>query len=403
LSEKPRLRPLDIQPINYEGQQMWLLRDPLELSDMQLVLASPLAQVLVYCDGSRDVEEIRSALAQDLGIPVDFAIIEDTINQLNEACLLENERSGQAMQSQLVSFKKQDSREPALAGLSYAADPFELTSEFLAYGEDDDLSGWSPWMGRGIISPHIDYQRGGEVYSQLWRRAEMAVKQAELVIIFGTDHYGRDGSITLTSTPYETPFGLLPIEPQLVDALAEAIGPDAFTEELHHRKEHSVELSATWLHFVNDRQPTAMIPVLCGSFGGFIHDQRQPEEDQKIASFIEALREQTAGKKVLAVASVDLAHVGPNFGDSFIMDVSRRERLVEEDELLIEAIVKGDAQEFFGRVAAVEDRNRVCGTSSIYLLLRYLGSASGELISYQHCPADQQNTSLVSICGMLLQ
>lgn len=403
MSENPQLRPLDIQPINYEGRQMWLLRDPLELSDMQLVLASPLAQLLVYCDGSRDTEEIRSTLALDLGIPVDFAIIEDTINQLDEACLLENERSEQALHSQLASFRKQDSREPSLAGLGYSADPFELTTEFLAYGEGDDLAGWKPWMGRGIISPHIDYLRGGEVYSQLWRRAEMAVKQAELVIIFGTDHYGRDGSITLTSRPYETPFGLLPNEPQLINALAEVIGPDAFTEELNHSKEHSVELSATWLHFVNDRQPTSMIPVLCGSFGGFIHGQGHPAEDQKISSFVDALRELTAGKKVLAVASVDLAHMGPNFGDNFIMDVSRRERLIQEDELLIEAIGKGDAEEFFGRVASVEDRNRVCGTSSIYLLLRYLGATTGELISYKHCPADQQDTSLVSICGMLLQ
>jgi len=111
LSENPQLRPLDIQPINYEGRQMWLLRDPLELSDMQLVLASPLAQLLVYCDGSRDTEEIRSTLALDLGIPVDFAIIEDTINQLDEACLLENERSAQALHSQLASYRKQDSLE----------------------------------------------------------------------------------------------------------------------------------------------------------------------------------------------------------------------------------------------------------------------------------------------------
>ncbi|MFN2188613.1 MAG: AmmeMemoRadiSam system protein B [Candidatus Promineifilaceae bacterium] len=398
----PKLRALDIQPINYEGRQMWLLRDPLELSDMQLVLAAPLVQTLVYCDGTRDVEGIRAAMASNLGVPVDYDIIKDTINQLNEACLLENERSAKVKRTLLETYRQQESREPSLAGLGYSADPFELTSELMAYGEGDDLANWSPWRGRGIISPHIDYQRGGDVYSHLWRRAEIAVKEAELVVILGTDHYGSDGSITLTSRPYKTPFGVLPTDPELITLLSDAIGSDAFEEELHHRKEHSVELSATWLHFVNDRKATPMIPVLCGSFAGFIHGDQEPQEDEKIGRFVETLRESTADRKVLVVASVDFAHVGPNFGDSFVMDESQRERLVQEDERLIEAITAGDALAFYDQIASVKDKNRVCGTSSMYLLLRYLGSTTGKILSYKHCPADQQNTSLVSICGILL-
>ena len=381
---------------------MWLLRDPLELSETQLVLASPLAQTLVYCDGTRDIEGIRSDLADDLQIPVDYAIIEDTIRQMDEACLLENERSSEAKHIKLKEYSEQESRKPALAGLGYSADPFELTSEFLAYGEGDDLDDWIPWTGRGIVSPHIDYQRGGDVYSHLWQRAEVAVKQADLIIIFGTDHYGRDGSITLTTRPYETPFGVLPNDLELISALADAIGPDAFEEELHHQKEHSVELSATWLHFVNDRNPTPMIPVLCGSFNDYIHNDGILGVDLKIDRFVEALRNHTEGKKVLAVASVDFAHMRPSFGDDFIMDNNRREQLVGEDEKLIESITSGDAQNFFDQIAEVKDKNRVCGTSSIYLLLRCLGATSGKLLSYKHCPADQQNTSLVSICGILL-
>jgi hypothetical protein len=51
----------------------------------------------------------------------------------------------------------------------------------------------------------------------------------------------------------------------------------------------------------------------------------------------------------------------------------------------------------------VEDRNRICGLSSIYMLLRFLSPTTGEMVSYTQCPADQQNASLVSICGVLLQ
>ncbi|MGB3716124.1 MAG: AmmeMemoRadiSam system protein B [Candidatus Promineifilaceae bacterium] len=403
MSVKPRIRPIDLQPIQYEGQQMWLLRDPLELKETQLVVTQPLAQLLTYCDGTRDPVELQSALAKDFGVPINYDIIADMLDQLDDACLLDNERSREAMRSQLAEYRKQPSREPALAGPGYPADPFELTSEFLAYGEQDDLTNWKPWTGRGIISPHIDYPRGGEVYSQVWNRAEIAVKRAEIVIIFGTDHNGGDGSITLTTKPYATPFGLLPIDHDIVDALAGTIGQDAFAEELHHRKEHSIELSATWLHYINNRQPTPMIPILCGSFHSFIKDGRQPEEDHKIASFTEKLRELTAGKRVLAVASVDLAHLGPNFGDDFAMDVRRRERLIQEDRMLIDAISEGDERRFFQQIAAVEDGNRICGLSSIYMLLRFLGPTAGEMVSYTQCPADQQNASLVSICGVLLQ
>jgi hypothetical protein len=35
-------------------------------------------------------------------------------------------------------------------------------------------------------------------------------------------------------------------------------------------------------------------------------------------------------------------------------------------------------------------------------MLRYLGPTEGIEIAYDQCPADVENTSFVSICGMLL-
>jgi hypothetical protein len=66
------------------------------------------------------------------------------------------------------------------------------------------------------------------------------------------------------------------------------------------------------------------------------------------------------------------------------------------------AISDGDAAGFYKQIAAVKDQNRICGFSSIYLMLRYLGQTQGTQIAYEQCPADLQDTSLVSICGMLL-
>jgi AmmeMemoRadiSam system protein B len=382
---------------------MWLLRDPLELTEYQLVLAPPLAQILVYCDGTRGPLELQAALSEEFGIPVDLDIVKDTLEQLDDAYLLDNERSRKAKNALLEGYRNQTTREPSLAGVGYPADPDELTTQLTSFGQGDDLSDWSPWSGRGIISPHIDYHRGGPVYSQIWRRAEQAVKQAELVLILGTDHNGSYGGLTLTTKPYSTPYGVIPTDLDLVHNLAAAIGPDAFSEELHHRNEHSIELSAVWYHFMSDGNPCPMVPILCGSFQHLIEEDHQPEHDPKLVNFIEALRELTSGKRVLAIASVDLAHLGPSFGDDFVMDSTRREEVFQSDLRLIETISVGDSTRFFQEVATVEDQNRICGFSSIYILLQYLGPTTGIQVAYEQCSADQNDTSLVSICGVLLE
>ncbi|MCB9435260.1 MAG: AmmeMemoRadiSam system protein B, partial [Ardenticatenaceae bacterium] len=305
----------------------------------------------------------------------------------------------------------QPHRPPALAKLSYPDNPQRLARQLARYGEDDDRNGWQPWRGRAIVSPHIDYQRGGPVYAKVWERAETAVLEADLVLIFGTDHNGGHGTFTLTRLPYATPFGVLPTDTDLIDAVAEAISPaEAYAEELHHRKEHAIELSAVWLHYIYHKHgvaPKPMVPILCGSFHHFVRNGGHPANDELLMTAVETLRRETAGKKVLAVASVDFAHVGPAFSDNYNMDSHRRAALRQTDDHLIEAVLRGDAADFYRQIAAVEDRNKVCGFSSIYLMLHYLeannnGHVSGHKVAYDHCSADAEDHSLVSISGLLI-
>lgn len=403
LPRKPKLRPLDFQPVIYQDEQMWLIRDPLELTDYQLILPPALAQMLIFMDGTHTLQEIQAAFMIQFGANLPLEVIEETLAALDEAYLLANERSEELIEGQLQAYRSLPYRPPSLAGMGYPEDPVELKTTLAEFGQEDNLDGWKPWSGRGIISPHIDYHRGGPVYAQVWRRAKAAVQEADLVLIFGTDHNGSPGSVTLTQTPYATPYGLLPTDLDLVNDLADAVGPDLFQEELHHRKEHSVELSAVWYHHIRGEDPCPMVPILCGSFQDFIMNGHHPQTDPKLNAFVETLQERTAGKKVLTVASVDLAHVGPTFGDDFFMNALRRDELTRDDNSLMEAISQGDAERFYSEVATVEDRHRICGFSSIYLMLRYLGPTNGLSIAYEHCPADQQDTSLVSICGMLLE
>jgi hypothetical protein len=103
------------------------------------------------------------------------------------------------------------------------------------------------------------------------------------------------------------------------------------------------------------------------------------------------------------VAAGDLAHIGPAFGDSYPIDLVGRARLTAADEQLMAAICTGDAEVFFQRVKEERDRRRICGLPPIYLTLRYLDGAKGEVSGYMQCPADQRSTSLVSICGIIFR
>ena len=89
----------------------------------------------------------------------------------------------------------------------------------------DAVSEIRPFNGRGLISPHIDFERGGRVYAKVWGNMTDAARQAEVAVILGTDHNGGEGTLTLTRQNYATPYGVLPTASDIVDTVADAIGP----------------------------------------------------------------------------------------------------------------------------------------------------------------------------------
>jgi len=78
-----------------------------------------------------------------------------------------------------------------------------------------------------------------------------------------------------------------------------------------------------------------------------------------------------------------------------------RAQLKSVDDELIDRICESDADGFLAAIRRVEDRNNVCGVSPIYLALKLAGPGQGERVSYDRCPADENGTSLVSVCGVL--
>jgi hypothetical protein len=403
--QHPKLRPIDIQNTVQRGQPALLLRDPLQLSGNYMVLPHEFGPALAMLDGTLDLGSLHMAVMASYGLVYQDGLLQYLVDALDDNCMLENERATEAHERALAAYRAALFRPPGMAGQSYPAEPAELRRLFDRYlGQVNGANRAAPpAAGRGVISPHIDYHRGGPVYAAVWRQAAAMAQAADLVVLLGTDHYSLGDRLTLTRQSYATPYGVLPTDRAMVDALAAAIGPErAFRGELRHRGEHSLELVATWLHHMRNGRPVDMVPILTGSFADFIDGRGYPASDPMLAAFLDTLKQQawSGGRQVLVVASGDLAHVGPAFGGAK-MDAAGRARIQAADDELMQQMAAGSAGGFFAAIQREQDQNNVCGVSPFYLMLRLLGDVEGRVVAYDQCPADQRNTSLVSVCGMV--
>ena len=404
--DRPKLRPVESRWVEHQGRPFVSLSDPLGLGRRGLLVPQPLAPLLGLCDGTRDVMGLTTALALTAGVQLSPSQVTEFVRALDSALLLDNESFRRASAAALRKYRNAPHRRPALADRVYPAGRGELSDVLDYYCErspPEDGPMPASTRLRGIVCPHIDYERGNATYARLWQRCAPALEHIDLVLMLGTDHSGGLGKLTPTRQDYATPFGALPTDREVVDGLAGALGKrDAFAEELHHVEEHSIELAAVWLHRSMGGRARPVVPVLCGSFYAFTNGGLDPAEDERLDAAVEYLKNVMAGRNTLVVAAGDLAHVGPNFGDAAPVDAVGRATLAAEDAASVDAICRGDADGFFELSRAEADRRRICGLSPIYLMLRLLGPMEGESMGYEQCAADVDGGSLVSIVGALL-
>jgi hypothetical protein len=416
IPDRPQLRPVEVSRISHEGSDFFLLKDPRQLSDKSLLVPVPLGPYLQNVDGTNTVEEIIEAALALGAQPVPQELLDNLLSQLDEMLLLSNGRFGEEMQRRLDEYREAPSRKPALADRAYP-------------GSTDDLRGYLdgfafPYMNveqpsgdlrsgelKAIITPHIDFERGGDSYGMIWEQVRGQLNDVELFVVFGTDHNGDGPRLTLTGQNYETPIGTLETDVELVDELARILSTDdgvddhPFADEFNHVNEHSIELATVWLHRLAGGSKAKMLPILCGSFGRHImEDAPNPDEHPQIAAAIKLLKEVATQRRTVFIAAADLAHVGPAFGDAEEMssDSDHRKRVQADDERLMNAITSGDRTQFFELIKNNADSNKICGLAPIYMTLWASGATEGDWNGYQQCQADEADTSFVSIAGAAL-
>ncbi len=351
------------------------------------------AAILGLLDGRHSLLDIQAAFARHFGTLLFREQLLEVIHTLDEQLFLDSPRFAAHQAEIRAEFLRAQSRPARLAEKSYPAEAEALATMLDAYFRAPEGPGETrptPSAERlaGLILPHIDFARGGACYAWGYREAE-ALPTVDRWVILGTAHAPIEKPFALTRKDFETPLGRAETDRSFVDRLLARVGAGYLEDEFAHRGEHSIELQAVFLrHQTPPNRPLQIVPVLCGSFHRFVEERRSPEDDPGVARLLAGLREtlDESGGRTMILASADLAHIGPQFGDPSPVTPGQLREIADADREALAAVETGDAGMFFAAVARDGNRRRICGLPPIYSALWVLGGARGRLLRYAQSP-----------------
>ena len=145
----------------------------------------------------------------------------------------------------------------------------------------------------------------------------------------------------------------------------------------------------------------SLVPILCSFAYSMV---REGNTAEIIRRFTEALQMaiRQDGRRICLVASADLAHVGPRYGDREGFVGERLERVKEGDREMLAYVEKVDADGFLDYIAREEDQRRICGLSPIYTMLKVLDARRGKVLSHSHGDMDKMG-SVCSYASVILE
>jgi AmmeMemoRadiSam system protein B len=272
-------------------------------------------------------------------------------------------------------------RPPAVAGQFYPSDANDLTREIERCFLDRRGPGRLPpprradaHTLRAAVAPHAGYTYSGPIAARVYE-AVAEERPPESVLVLGVNHRGRGAPAALSNRDWETPIGRVPVDAELVRALAR--GPIEI-DETAHVPEHSIEVQVPFLQYVLPRPRVAALQVSFGTFG-FLLD---------VASVVgRAIR----GRDLLVLASTDFSHYVPP-------DEARR-----LDRLAIDRILARDAEGLYDTV--VQRDISMCGIAPTCVMLAALQdeALACRLLSWGHSGESEPMRQVVGYAGLLLE
>jgi hypothetical protein len=389
---RPHVRPF--QPVGVErDKQVGVgLRDPMNLTGRMMVVP-PQALGLVHAlQGEHTVEQISEATK----VPLEQ--LRQLVSNLDESGLLWGPTFDR-LEREAMERTRAAGAFPA-SGSKFAGETREAATErigaLLRDAEDAELGAGV----LGIIAPHLDLERGGANYAAAYTVVAGAARP-DRVVVLGTNHFGLGDGVVATRLGQDSPFGIVPSDSAIADALERTLGDRLFKDEADFLGEHSVQFHIPWI-----AHTLPGVPV----FAALVPDPMRAmiADDGARASFAEfraALRDAIAAipGRTLVVASADLSHVGPAFGDPGPVGAQVRKQVEEIDRGLLAEYASGDVEAFIQSVRGAGNATRWCSVGNMAAAL-FATQGTPELIQYGQSPEslDPQGTALITSAAMAL-
>jgi predicted class III extradiol MEMO1 family dioxygenase len=454
---KPKLRRLQPFPVKVQDQTAMGLRDASQISN-RVVVTAPIAQfILPHMDGSASVDTIvdkAAAQAKQSNVP-DQAVaqikpepVQQLISQLDDAGLLEGPRFEELVEQMQREFDQTDILPPAVT--ADFADALVKQQEAQAQGltdadaqkvqvDDATLKQRGPAamrehfdkfidkaleqaddpaldaLPKAVFVPHSDYARAWPIYASAYGRMRV-VDAPDRVVVLGVNHFGRGTGVVGCDKGMASPLGSSPADTAFIDSVKANLGDQAdalFEHKYDHEREFSIEMQMPWIHHVfggGDKageEGESAAPKLAAFL---VHDplrnNGESYDGQGLAlePFIAALKAaiDAAPGTTLVIASAELSHMGPAYGDRVqqltgdsLEAKQLRESMVQTDRQLLELVREGKPDELMTTMQWQQNATRWSGTGPIVAALKATGVSEVKLLQYA-ASADQQGMTLVS-------
>lgn len=265
-------------------------------------------------------------------------------------------------------------RQPAVAGLFYAADPAELQSQV------DGLLTPPAAKARAVaaVCPHAGLMYSGPVAGRVYSR----ILLPETVILVGPNHSGIGPFISVfPEGEWEMPLGRVAVESALADRILREC-PLAEPDPIAHRAEHCLEVQLPFLQAL--RQGIKIVPIVLSVDDLAVCRQLGAAISAAVRNFPEP---------VLTIASTDMSHYEAE-------EVARR-----RDRGAIERVLAMDPEGLYETVQ--RHRITMCGyapTVTVLFAAKALGAEAAELVHYAtSAEVSGDRSSVVGYAGFIIK
>lgn len=390
-----------------DGQAVVLLEDPESIAPKSVVLRMWAYMVATMFDGRSTASDISTRFAQRFGQPLPVEHVLELQKELDQALMLYSRRFERVLRRRLESYLEKDTRAPMHAGHAYPRAKEAALKTVNGFFTAEDGPGAVPDFApaaadtvRAMILPHIELNVGGATYAHGYQEL-LKNSQADLFVILGVSHHGNgQGLYYVSQKHFETPFGVAKTEKGIAQRLQEAAGMPVSQAELAHRNEFSVEFQTLLLSGLLEQQkrPFEIVPVLCGPVEWFLMNETDPYSAAPFKSFVDTLRNELdkSGRKWCVLSSVDLSHVGPEFGHSAMMTERLLPPVKRGDSRFLKHVMNVDSKAAYNEIVRTQNSRHIDAVLSVLTLLEACQGKikGGRLLHYDQMLKDSTHSAV---------